>query len=176
MCRGHDMSKFIDLIGQKFGRLTVITSNGSIPPGKRTWLCKCDCGKETVVATSELRSGKTKSCGCLQKEKAALIGKKYHTIHGMDGTRIYQCWKDMKRRCYNPKTKSFKNYGGRGILVCNDWLHNFQAFHEWAMANGYRDNLTIDRIDVNGNYEPSNCQWIPLSEQPKNRRKPVGGV
>ena len=160
------MGKFIDLTGQKFGRLTVIERADNTKQGQAKWLCQCDCGRKTVVMGKSLRNGNTKSCGCLQKET---IGYK-RTIHGQTNTRFYRIWCGMKSRCYNKKNPHFHLYGGRGIKVCNEWLKDFQTFYDWAIANGYADNLTLDRINVNGNYEPSNCRWITRKEQNNNKR------
>lgn len=157
------MGKCIDLTGQKFGRLTVIGRAESTNYNSK-WLCVCECGNNATVFGMSLKSGKTKSCGCLQKE----IRIKKATTHGMSGTRIHQEWLTMKYRCLNEKSTRYYRYGGRGITVCDEWLNDFQTFYDWAMANGYNDTLTIDRIDVNGNYEPSNCRWVDVGVQNNN--------
>ena len=157
--------KLIDLTGMRFNRLTVIKRAYSI--NKRTlWVCRCDCGKEITVESYNLRNGHTLSCGCYQKEATSKSNK----THGLTKTRVYKIWVCMKNRCYQKSYHAFRHYGGRGIIVCDEWRDNFQAFYVWAMANGYADNLSIDRIDVNGNYEPSNCRWLTMSEQNKNKR------
>lgn len=170
------MGKSINLIGKRFGRLVVIEEAGRDKFGEVQWLCRCDCGNSKTSSGSRLRKGKCTSCGCYQKEAIVRAKKK----HGMFGTRIYNIWSSMLQRCTNPNNAKFKNYGGRGISVCDDWSNSFEAFYEWSMSNGYADNLTIDRIDVNGNYEPSNCRWIGMIDQENNRTNNVlitiGGV
>lgn len=161
-----------DLTGSRYGRLTVL-SHEKTPGSKTFWRCRCDCGNEVIVGYGELRYGNTKSCGCLRKEVASLNGKTNSTKHGMFGTRLYHIWDSMKARCYNEKHMAYKNYGGRGISICDEWRNSFEAFHTWALENGYSDELTIDRIDVNGNYEPSNCHWITANQQANNKRNTV---
>lgn len=165
------MIKATDLTGERFGRLVVLEKAA---PNKRyhgsMWVCKCDCGKTTIANAQNLKSGNTTSCGCFGR-----IRKREQNIkHGMSNTRLHRIWKAMHTRCYNSNFFAFKYYGGRGIKVCDEWLHNFQAFHDWSMANGYQDNLTIDRIDANGNYEPSNCRWLTMAEQNQNKRAKNG--
>lgn len=158
---------WMDLSGDRFGRLTVLRRDWS---KKRThFACLCDCGCMTSVSSLALRSGKTRSCGCLQAERAA----RRATKHGRCGTPLYNVLNTAHRRCENPNCYDYKWYGARGISVCEEWsMSNFLAFEKWAIENGYQPGLTLDRIDVNGNYEPSNCRWITIQEQQKNRRKP----
>ena len=155
------MGKFIDLTGQKFNKLTVISRAESRrqPSGKLVtyWNCKCDCGKIIQARGCDLKDGHVKSCGCS------------HIKHGYaNKERLYETWQNMKRRCYEITNKRYKNYGGRGIKVCNEWLHNYINFRNWAISNGYKDGLTIDKIDVNGNYESANCRWTTWKEQQNN--------
>lgn len=171
--------KRLDLTGQRFGRLTAIERCGMDSSGKNSvWLCLCDCGGTTKATTTHLRNGHTQSCGCLAMERAIEGGKKtrFQTKHGASHTRAYRIWSGMKSRCYNPNAPKYHLWGGRGVTICDEWLASFQSFHDWAMANGYADNLTIDRIDCDGNYEPNNCRWVTIAEQNRNRRCCKKGV
>ena len=159
--------KKLNLQGKIFGKLKVIKCGGKNKRGEIIWECLCECGNKTFVVGAKLNNGHTKSCGCLVKEN-------HYIKHDKTGTRIYRIWNAMKNRCYNKKTLYYKDYGGRGIIVYEKWLNKengFMNFYNWSILNGYDDNLTIDRIDVNGNYEPSNCRWVDKKEQSSNTRK-----
>lgn len=150
-----------DLTGRRFGRLTVVEECERM--GNRVaWLCKCDCGNYTKVRAHHLKGGQIVSCGCYHDE--------VNVTHRLSYTKLYRTWASMKDRCHNLNAYEFKRYGERGISVCDEWRNSFEAFYEWAVANGYEEGLSIDRIDVNGNYEPSNCRWVDMKAQGRNRR------
>lgn len=160
-----------DLTGMKFGRLTVIGVHGC---GERKiqYVCQCDCGGVKVTRADALKSGGCKSCGCLKKEQDRINLTANHS-HKMSGSRIYSIWDGMKGRCYNKNNARYFDYGGRGIIVCDEWKNSFEKFYNWAIKNGYKENLTIDRINNDGNYEPKNCKWSTNEEQCNNRRSNI---
>lgn len=160
-------------IGMRFGRLTIIGFSQTKDDGTNCvlWNCKCDCGNMVYGRRPNMvKAGEVRSCGCLKKEQDRHNLGESRITHGQSGTRLYGIWEKMRGRCNIEKNPAYYNYGGRGIKVCDDWNNEFEKFYEWAMANGYRDDLSIERIDVNGGYNPDNCCWIPMADQNKNKR------
>lgn len=163
------MGRFIDLTGQRFGRLTVMGRAENTPSGQARWRCQCNCGKESTVAGQHLRNGVVVSCGCYSSEKSSERAIVRNTTHGKYYTRLHRIWSNMKNRCYNHKHRFYARYGGRGITVCDQWMYDFQKFWNWAISNGYQDNLSIDRIDNEKGYSPDNCRWVLQKEQARNK-------
>lgn len=163
---------FIDLTNQRFGRLTVIERVENAENRQARWLARCSCGNEVIVRGAELRKANgTRSCGCLNKE---IVGN-LNRSHGMYGTKIYKTWAKIKSRCLNPADKRYKDYGGRGITICDEWKNDFRAFFDFvSKLEHYGDeNYTLDRIDVNGDYEPGNVRWADWKTQARNKRNNI---
>ena len=170
------MAAFKNIVGNKYGRLTVIERADNIvrSNGRKrvAWRCVCECGNWCVVSSDCLTRGATHSCGCLRADTTS----KRSTTHGGSNDRLYKVWVDMKKRCYNPNYKQYKDYGERGISVCDEWRNNYSAFKNFAMDSGYKPEAkfgecTIDRIDPNGNYSPHNCRFVDMKTQNNNKRR-----
>lgn len=154
--------KVIDRTGMRYGRLTVISQAERTNDGFTQWLCKCDCGKTKIIPTHNLT--RIQSCGCYKQE----VFKRDHIKHGNSKTKLYHVWSSMKARCKNQNNKEWHRYGGRGISVCEEWRNGYEPFQNWALSHGYKEGLTLDRIDNDKGYSPDNCRWITLSEQQNN--------
>lgn len=152
------MVKAMNLIGEEFGKLTVVDRDDNDKHGKTRWLCKCECGATATVGGADLKRGRTASCGCLKR------------THGLSRHRLYGIFGMMKDRCYNPNNISYPWYGGEGIRIHQEWLDDYESFHNWALQNGYKGNLEIDRIDSDKDYTPNNCRWVDRTIQNRNQR------
>ena len=163
------MGEIKNLAGKRFNMLTAVEYVGKRGKWNRDyWLCVCDCGNKKVVESRNLMHGAVKSCGCLHKKICGPRMSARNRTHGKSDTRLYRIYRNMIQRCKNKNHAFYPRYGGRGIAICDEWK-DFLAFESWALANGYADGLTIDRIDNDGAYEPSNCRWVPIGEQQRNR-------
>lgn len=162
MPKKTDVSSYI---GRRFGKLTV--KEYIDKTSHHRFKCVCDCGNEKIIIINSLTRGLTTSCGCVRSQKS----KERLTTHGLSNTRLANIWDKMKERCHNPNHQAYNNYGGRGIYVCDEWRTDFMSFYNWAVANGYSSNLTLERVNSNKGYNPDNCTWISKADQAKNTRR-----
>lgn len=163
------MGRKMNLTGKRFGKLLVKDLAYIGKGNKKFWYLHCDCGGYSISSASDLNTGKVKSCGCLRKTNII----KRNTTHGQSKTRLYRIWRGMISRCYNRNATDYKNYGLKGIKVLDTWKSDFMHFYKWSYENGYKEDLTIDRLRSNEWYSPNNCRWIPKSQQGENRRKRI---
>ncbi|MEN4457295.1 hypothetical protein ABC558_10935 [Staphylococcus epidermidis] len=166
------MTRGIDMTGVNFNGCKVLKRKGTNKDKKITWLCECYCGNLFVTTGKSIRNNTVKSCGCLKQETLSKCRKNNKT-HGDTGSELYNIWRGIKKRCRKPNAHNYKWYGKRGIDVCDEWYNSYSKFKEWAKTNGYEEGSSIDRINVNGNYEPNNCRWVDMKTQQRNRRNNV---
>ena len=166
-------SRIIDMTGERYGRLMVLGLSPIKKGNNRSWVCQCECGEKTIVQRGHLISGHTSSCGCYNREQSSKINSKRKITHGQTDSRLYKVWINMKQRCNNSNATGYSRYGGRGIAVSAEWEESYEVFADWAMNNGYQDDLTIDRIDNDKGYEESNCRWVTHMVQNGNTRKNI---
>ncbi|PTE79287.1 hypothetical protein [Staphylococcus gallinarum] len=157
-----------DMVGYRFNGCKVLKRNGVNKDNRAIWVCVCKCGNIFQATGKSIRNGHVKSCGCYRKKVTGKQGRKNKT-HGDTNTRLYNIYRGMKQRCYYTNAQNYEKYGDKGIKICEEWLEDFSNFKRWSLKNGYGENLSIDRIDNNGNYEPDNCRWVDAKTQTRNR-------